>query len=122
LIVGLQNDSKITNNDLPLTYSDKKSLLHKTTIGVWDVAKTANREGSLDSAIREEEPNGLDNFIAKHKKLKVIGFNGKKAEALFDKYFDREKGIKYISLPSTSPANVSISFDRKCKEWQQILE
>lgn len=113
--------STITDNGLPLTYSDKKVLLLKAKIGVWDVAHKANRKGSLDSAIEDEEPNDLDNFIAKHKNLKVIGFNGTKSEALFDKYFDRKNGIRYISLPSTSPANTRINFDNICKKWQQLL-
>jgi len=113
--------STITNNDLPLTYADKKSLLLKTKIGIWDVAHKVNRKGSLDSAIEDEEPNDLHNFIQKHKNLKVIGFNGTKSEALYDKYFDRKAGIKYISLPSTSPANTGIDFDNICKQWRQIL-
>lgn len=113
--------SKITNNKLPTTYPDKKILLLKTKIGIWDVAHKANRKGSLDSAIQDEEPNDLDSFISLHRNLKVIGFNGAKAESLFEKYFDRKKGIKYISLPSTSPANTNIDFDSICKIWQQIL-
>ncbi len=113
--------STITNNDLPLTYSDKKELLLKSKIGIWDVAHKANRKGSLDSAIEDEEPNDLDNFIARHKNLKVIGFNGTKSQALFDKYFDRQSHLKYISLPSTSPANTSIDFDNICKQWRQLL-
>lgn len=113
--------STITDNDLPLTYSDKKALLLKTKIGIWDVAHKATRKGSLDSAIENEEPNDLDNFIAKHKNLKVIGFNGTKSQALFDKYFDRKSDLKYISLPSTSPANTGIDFDSICKLWRQIL-
>lgn len=113
--------STITDNNLPLTYSDKKTLLLKTKIGIWDVAHKANRKGSLDSAIEDEEPNDLDSFIARHKNLKVIGFNGTKSQALFDKYFDRKKDIKYISLPSTSPANTGIDFDNICKQWRQLL-
>jgi len=113
--------STITENNLPLTYSDKKALLLKSRIGIWDVAHKANRKGSLDSAIVDEEPNCVDNFIAKHKNLKVIGFNGTKSQALFDKYFDRKNGINYISLPSTSPANTGIDFDNICKLWRQIL-
>jgi len=113
--------STITNNDLPLIYSDKKALLLKTKIGVWDVAHKANRKGSLDIAIEDEEPNDLDNFIARHKNLKVIGFNGTRSEALFDKYFDRKNDIRYISLPSTSPANARIDFANICKQWQQLL-
>lgn len=113
--------SAITENNLPLTYSDKKALLLKTKIGIWDVAHKANRKGSLDSAIEDEEPNDLDDFIARHKNLKVIGFNGTKSQALFDRYFDRKNDIKYISLPSTSPANTGINFDNICKLWRQIF-
>lgn len=114
--------STITNNDLPLTYADKKSLLFKIKIGIWDVAHKATRKGSLDSAIEEEEPNDLNTFISKHKNLKVIGFNGTKSELLFDKYFIRQNKIRYVSLPSTSPANTTIDFDNICKQWQQILK
>jgi len=113
--------STITKNNLPLTYSDKKELLIKSKIGIWDVAHKANRKGSLDSAIESEEPNDLVSFIARHKNLKVIGFNGTKSQVLFDKYFDRKSEIKYISLPSTSPANTSIDFENICKLWRQIL-
>jgi len=113
--------STITGNDFPMTYSDKKALLLKSKIGIWDVAHNANRKGSLESAIEDEEPNNLDDFISRHTNLKVIGFNRTKSLALFDKYFDRKNGIKYISLPSTSPANTGIDFDNICKLWRQIL-
>ena len=113
--------STITGNELPPTYSDKKALLLKTKIGIWDVAHKANRQGSLDTAIENEEPNDVDGFITKHKNLKVIGFNGTKSEALYDKYFDRKGDIKYILLPSTSPANTGIDFDNICKVWRQVL-
>jgi hypoxanthine-DNA glycosylase len=107
---------------LPLTYPDKKTLLYKTNIGIWDVAHKVNRKGSLDSAIQDEEPNDLNSFITKHKNLKIIGFNGTKAETLFDKYFTRQTGINYISLPSTSPANTGIDFEHICNIWRQILK
>lgn len=113
--------SKITNNVLPLTYADKQALLIKTKIGVWDVAHKANRNGSLDSAIEDEVPNDLDSLISELKNLRVIGFNGSKSQALFDKYFNRNPHIKYFSLPSTSPANTGITFDNMCNQWRQIL-
>lgn len=37
----------ITNNKLPLTYSDKKALLLKTRIGIWDVAHKAIQKEAL---------------------------------------------------------------------------
>ena len=114
--------STITNNPLPGSYSEKKRMLLNAGIGVWDVAQTAVREGSLDTAIKEEEPNDLEGFIMKHAQIKVIAFNGSKAEKLFHKYFERKNGIKYISLPSSSPANAGIDFDSICEKWSQILE
>jgi len=114
--------STITGNNMPFSYPNKKSLLLKNKIGVWDVAHKASREGSLDSDIRDEIPNDLDNFISKHTNLKVIGFNGTKAESLFNKYFKRQEGIKYVSLPSTSPTNTSIGFEGICNKWRLILK
>ncbi|WP_452224118.1 DNA-deoxyinosine glycosylase [Lacinutrix chionoecetis] len=113
--------STITDNDLPITYNDKKTLLLKTRIGIWDVAHKAIRKGSLDSAIESEQPHEISNFIKSNNNLKVIGFNGTKSQALYDKYFEREFGIKYILLPSSSPANTRIDFDSICRKWKQIL-
>lgn len=114
--------STITNNKLPITYKGKIDLLLKIKVGVWDVAHKADRIGSLDSAIKNEAPNYLEGFIVKHKNLKVIGFNGKKSESMFNKYFDRRDDIRYISLPSSSPANTTISFDDICKLWEQLFK
>lgn len=113
--------ANITDSDLPLSYEEKKDLLLKNRIGVWDVVHSAKREGSLDSNIKNEIPNDLDGFLSKHKKIKIICFNGTKAQKLFDKYFERKPKIKYILLPSTSPANTGSSFDVICEKWSQIL-
>ena len=111
----------ITNNALPLTYTEKKELLLKSRIGLWDVAHTASRKGSLDTAILNEMANSLDEFIAAHKNLKVIGFNGMKAEKLFDKYFKRQPGIRYVLLPSSSPANAGTSLEKACEVWSALF-
>lgn len=111
----------LTNSALPENYQDKIKLLQSNHIGLWDVAHKAIRKGSLDIAIKDEEPNDLDTFISKHKKLKLIGFNGTKSEALYDKYFARKKDLQYLLLPSTSSANTSMSFDNTRKAWKQIF-
>jgi hypoxanthine-DNA glycosylase len=113
--------AQITNNEMPTSYQDKKQLLLKTAIGVWDVAHKAIRKGSLDSNILEEEPNDIHGFVAAHKNLKIIAFNGTKSETLYDKYFDRYQGISYLSLPSTSPANTTISYDLMQEKWHQLM-
>ena len=113
--------SRITNSQLPENYDEKKILLAKSKIAVWDVAHKADRKGSLDTAIFKEEPNDLNRFIKDHPNLKTIVFNGKKAESLFDKYFERKDNLKYYSLPSTSPANARYSLDKIVEVWKKII-
>ena len=109
--------STITKNEIPLTYADKKELLLKTGIGIWDVVHTADRKGSLDMHIKNAQPNNLTDFIAAHQHLKTIAFNGKKAQVLFDRHFKRDKEINYLTLPSTSAAHTTMNFEKKCQLW-----
>lgn len=113
--------AQITKSNLPINYEEKLSLLRENKIGVWDVVHSAKRIGSLDINILDEIPSDLDGFIENHPKLKTIAFNGSKSQKLYDKYFKRNPTIKYLPLPSTSPANATYNFERLCKSWIQIL-
>ncbi len=74
----------------------------------------------MDSAIKEESPNAINELIALNPSISVVVFNGKKAEKLYDKYFPKFDNLNYITLLSTSPANAKYSFDDKLKNWSQI--
>ena len=68
--------------------------------------------------------NDFRTFFRKHKKITHVFFNGAKAEACFKRHVLREIDIgtsSYARLPSTSPANASMSFERKLRAWQVIL-
>lgn len=114
--------AELTNSEPPESYSDKKQILLQNRIALWDVAHKANRKGSLDSAIKNAEPNDIEAFIARHPRLKVIGFNGRKAEALYNRFFDRKVELKYYSLPSTSPANAGCSIDQLFQRWCVLFD
>ena len=105
----------------PINYNDKKVFLKSLKIGLWDVAKSAIRKGSLDSNIKDERPNNIDLLTKTNPSIKVIGFNGKKSEQMFYKFFKLNPDIKYVSLPSSSPANMSINFENICKKWSQLF-
>lgn len=113
--------SSITKEPLPSTYKEKQAFLLKNNLGIWNVAHSANRKGSLDSAIQSEVPNDIPGFIKSHPKLKVIAFNGAKAESLYDRYFDRSGSITYVSLPSSSPANTGFTFEGMFKRWENLI-
>lgn len=113
--------AEITGYDFPANYKEKLEMLRQNKIGVWDVVNSAKRVGSLDTNILHEVPNDLEGFIENHPKLKTIAFNGAKSQKLFDKYFTRKATLKYLALPSTSPANAKISFEMICQKWKEIL-
>jgi hypoxanthine-DNA glycosylase len=71
------------------------------------------------------EPNEFRGFLKKHPKIRRIFFNGRKSEEIFRKRVLPQiagefPGIRYASLPSTSPAHAGMSFARKLARWRAI--
>lgn len=113
--------AEITSSIFPTNYEAKLKMLSENKIGVWDVVQKAQRVGSLDTNILDEVPNNLDEFIANHPNLEIIVFNGSKSQKLYDKYFKRQPNVKYLEMPSTSPANANYTFERLCEKWKEIV-
>ena len=111
----------VCHAETPIIYEEKKRLLSENRIALWDVAHKANRKGSLDSAIRDEEPNDIATLLAENPTIHTVAFNGKKSEQLYDRYFQRFNTVRYLSLPSTSPANAACGLERLCNQWRQII-
>ncbi len=103
-------------------YEIRKELVLKHTIAIWDVLQTCVREGSLDSAIEQEVPNDFNAFLAAHPNIEYIFFNGQKAAHYFKKYVTVSEKYKLHTLPSTSPAHASLSFELKKEAWQIIQQ
>jgi len=112
--------AQVTGKEVPLDYEERKEFLLENKIALWDMCQTCLREGSLDSAISEETPNNIHSFVQKHPEIKAIAFNGKPSAKLFAKYFGSIEGIELYSLPSTSPANAAIKWEKKVSEWSKL--
>ena len=89
------------NEDYPQTISDKKNVLIRHNIALWDIVKSCKRDGSLDSNIKEIVVNDL--YSIKNISDFRIGCTGKKSYELTKKYFPN-LNVFYLSSPS--PANV----------------
>lgn len=111
---------EIFDEPFSTNYENRKSILLKNNIALWDVLQACEREGSSDNSILKEEPNNFKLFFEKHREIKLIAFNGQNAETYFHSYSNYSPNVKYISLPSTSPANTWKSFDEKLSEWKII--
>ena len=55
--------AEVFEAELPKTIEDKKALLLKNRVALWDVCGSCEREGSLDSNIRSVEPNDFRGFF-----------------------------------------------------------
>jgi len=104
-----------------LEYKDKTELLLRNRIGLWDVLYRANRAGSLDSNIHNEEFNDFEQLFKDFPKISVIIFNGQKPANYFKGFGNIPKDFEYYILPSTSSANTNKSFERKFQEWKEVI-
>ncbi|MFN3754017.1 DNA-deoxyinosine glycosylase [Flavobacterium sp.] len=102
-------------------YETKKNLLLQNNMALWDVLQACERQGSLDSAIVKEVPNDFVTFLKVHPNITNIYFNGQKAAHFFNRYVQTEHIYTMVTLPSTSPANAGMSFEKKLAIWQEHI-
>ena len=102
------------------TVEEKKAIMLTHQLALWDVAASCVREGSLDSNIRDCEPNDIYALMKQCPQIKRIVFNGAAARTLFLRYF-RDLDVPGVRLPSTSPA-YTLSFEEKYQAWRRIVK
>ena len=112
--------------DAASSYETRVRALKSARIALWDVLHSCVRAGSLDAMIENDTQTANDfrRFFGGHRKIRRVFFNGAKAEACYRRHVLREIGpgtISYSRLPSTSPANASMSFAHKLRAWRAIL-
>ena len=114
---------------MALPYESRVYRLKSRRIALWDVLKSCTRKSSLDSDIDESSitPNDFISFYRAHPGITRVFFNGAKAEACYRKYVlaslsDKFKSLPCQRLPSTSPANASLSYKQKLKAWRIVAQ
>ena len=106
---------------LPGTIQEKKELLLRNRIALWDVIESCDIIGSSDSSIKNVKPNPVATII-KNTEIKLICCNGEKAYRLFIKYNpELAAEIPVCKMPSTSPANAACTLERLIGEWREVL-
>lgn len=106
--------------DVPLRgqpYAFRLKTLKSRGVGLWDVMEAADREGSLDSAIRAPELRDLAHFAAALPQLQAVAFNGKAAATHGRRQLGDATGLALIDLPSSSGAHASLSREGKREAW-----
>lgn len=113
--------SAVLDEDLAaLPYAERLPRLLAHRFGLWDVLAACEREGSLDSNIRQPAANDFERLRTLCPRLEMVGFNGQ-ASGKFAPQFAAQ-GYRTCVLPSTSPAHASFSFEQKLIRWRGLVE
>jgi hypoxanthine-DNA glycosylase len=103
-----------------LDYLRRLEAVRAAGIGIWDVYGGCRRQGSLDSAIRDGEPNDFSILKTNAPRLGRVCFNGQTP----GRFAPRLAALGYQTevLPSTSPAHAGMNFETKLSVWRAALE
>ena len=117
-LLGLKSDA---------TYAERTQALRDAGIGLYDVLRSCQREGSLDSSIDKDSQvaNNFPRLFRGNPQISHVFFNGTHAETTFQRLVApnlRGEPKQFARLPSTSPAHASLSFDQKLEAWRAVME
>lgn len=109
-------------------YARRCECLLAQGVGVWDVYAQCEREGSLDSAIRQAQLNDFPTLLQHCPQLCAIAHNGGESfrhakaveKALLQAGWSGQ--VTRHRLPSTSPAHASWTFEQKRTAWAAVMQ
>lgn len=110
--------AQITGEKLPREIEEKKAMLLKHGIAIWDVIASCDIIGSSDSSIKNVEPVDIERVMG-NSRIERIYANGRTAGKLYRKYLQPITGMPAMELPSTSPANAAWNLERLVEEWSE---
>ena len=102
-----------------IPYLDRIAGAKRAGIAIWDAYGACEREGSLDSAIRNPEFNDFARLLKRAPQITRACFNGATAARAVG--YLAAFGLETVVLPSTSPANASQSYAYKLARWRAAL-
>ncbi|WP_319638589.1 DNA-deoxyinosine glycosylase [Lacrimispora sp. 210928-DFI.3.58] len=112
--------ARLLGTEVPETIEEKKSLLLRHGIALWDVVAECDIRGSSDLSIRNVIPANL-NQVLRLADIQIIIANGATAHRLYEKYCEERTGRRAVKCPSTSPANAVFTLDRLAEAWGEVL-
>lgn len=103
-------------------YEERKTFILNHKLAIWDVLHSCEGTGSLDSNIKNEQPNDFSSFFRQYPMISHVCFTSKKAAGFYKKYVGMDESKVYITLPSPSPANAQMRFDQKVCKWKVLSD
>lgn len=104
----------------PGSIEEKRVMLLKHGVAVWDVIASCEITGSSDSSIKNAVPNDVAQIL-EAADIQAVFCNGQTAYKLYRKYLEPQTGRTATVLPSTSPANAVWSLERLTETWKAAM-
>ena len=111
--------SAVLSEPLPTSIKERREMCLRYNIALWDVLASCDIDGAADSSISNAVPNDIRGLMSKCP-ITAVFTTGKKAHALYRRFFPDLPDD--ICLPSTSPANRTISEEEMRKEYKAIVD
>ncbi len=106
--------------EAPKDIPEKREMLLRNGIALWDAIARCEIEGSSDASIGQVIPNDLSPiFFAAD--IRQVFCNGKKSWEMYHQYMEPVCGRAAVCLPSTSPANAAWSLEKLTLAWETAL-
>ncbi len=103
------------------SYESRLALLKRSGVALWDTIAECRRDGSLDASITEERPNDVAGLLKRQPTIRAVFCNGRKSYAMFRRHHASSVPPELVRyLPSSSPANASVPYPTKRREWMAI--
>ena len=110
----------VLEEPLPETIDEKKAMLLKHHIALWDSLEECDIAGASDSSIKNPVPTDIPALLKKTKIQKIFT-TGAAAQKYYDKFQLPLTGIPSVKLPSTSPANCAVKLETLTGEYCKAL-
>lgn len=112
--------SAVLGEALPTTIEEKRQMLLKHRVALWDTIYSCDIIGSSDSSIKNVTPTDLRRIL-EESRVQRIFCNGGTSGRYFQKYQQKVLGMEATVLPSTSPANAAFSVEKLIQIWGEAL-
>ncbi len=110
----------VLGEEVPQSVPEKKTMLLRHRIALWDVLAECEITGASDSSIRNPVANDLS-VILNHAPVQAVFTTGATAWKLYTRLQKPHTGIEAVRLPSTSPANCAVKMEALTEAYKAIL-
>ena len=111
--------ARVFEESVPEGAEQKRAMLLKHGVAMWDVLKKCKIAGASDASIMAPVPNDIA-LILRAAPIRAVYSTGTKAAQLYRRYIEPETRTPIAVLPSTSPANAAVGFEALAEAYGVI--